>query len=201
MISEATVFVVDDDPAVRKALLGLIQSIGLKVETFATAQEFLDANRDLDRPGCLVLDIGMPGLNGLELQNKLAEEKIYLPVIVITGHAEVPMAVQALKAGAIDFLEKPISEQLLVDRIHQALERDAEGRLARARRSTIEERMALLTPREREVFELVVSGKSNKAIATILGVTAKTVEAHRAQLMRKMKADNLTDLVRMSLFV
>jgi FixJ family two-component response regulator len=179
----------------------LIQSIGLKVETFATAQDFLDANRDLDRPGCLVLDIGMPGLSGLELQKKLAEEKIYLPVIVITGHAEVPMAVQALKAGAIDFLEKPISEQLLVDRIHQALERDAAGRLARARRSTIEGRMALLTPREREVFELVVTGKSNKAIATILGVTAKTVEAHRAQLMRKMKADNLTELVRMSLFV
>jgi RNA polymerase sigma factor (sigma-70 family) len=201
MNAEATVFVVDDDPAVRKALRWLIESVGLRVETFTTAQEFLDANPDPNRPGCLVLDIRMPGLSGLELQKKLTEQNSELPVIIITGHAEVPMAVQALKAGAVDFLEKPISEQMLVDRIHQALERDAKNRLAQARRSTIEERLALLTPRERQVFQLVVAGKSNKAIAATLGVTSKTVEAHRAQLMRKMQADNLPELVRMSLFV
>jgi two-component system, LuxR family, response regulator FixJ len=201
MTTEATVFVVDDDPAVRKALRWLIESVGLRVEAFATAQEFLDANGDLDRPGCLVLDIRMPGISGLELQKKLGEQQISLPVIVITGHADVPMAVQALKGGAIDFLEKPVSEQMLVDRIHQALERDAQARLARARRSAVEGKLARLTPREREVFELVVAGKSNKAIAGILGVTSKTVEAHRAQLMRKMQADNLADLVRMSLTV
>jgi two-component system response regulator FixJ len=202
MNADATVFVVDDDPAVRKALRWLIESVGLHVEAFATAQEFLDAHRDpAGRPGCLVLDIRMPGMSGLELQKKLSEQQVGLPVIVITGHAEVPMAVQSLKAGAVDFLEKPVSEQTLVDRIHQALERDAQTRLARARRSAVEEKLARLTPREREVFDLVVAGKSNKIIASMLGVTSKTVEAHRAQLMRKMEADNLTDLVRMSLTV
>ena len=199
MTPETTVFVVDDDAAVRQALSWLIESVGLRVEAFASAQEFLDAHPESDLAGCLVLDVRMPGLSGLELQAKLAAQGAGLPVIILTGHAEVPMAVQALKAGAVDFFEKPVSEQKLLDRIQQALEQDARDRLRRAGRAEVRARLARLTARERQVLGLVVAGKSNKEMASELGVTTKTIEAHRAQIMRKLEAESLAELVRLSL--
>jgi FixJ family two-component response regulator len=159
----------------------------------------LDAHPESDLAGCLVLDVRMPGLSGLELQAKLAAQGAGLPVIILTGHAEVPMAVQALKAGAVDFFEKPVSEQKLLDRIQQALEQDARDRLRRAGRAEVRARLARLTARERQVLGLVVAGKSNKEMASELGVTTKTIEAHRAQIMRKLEAESLAELVRLSL--
>ncbi len=197
MSPEATVFVIDDDPAVRESLQWLIESVGLKVETYSNAQEFLDAF-DRDRPGCLVLDVRMPGISGLDLQDQLASQQVRIPVIIITGHADVPMAVRAMKAGVVDFIEKPFSDELLLDRIRAALELDARIRLNQSHRTEVEAYFAQLTPREREVMGSVVAGKSNKQIAAELGLSQKTVEVHRAHVMQKMHADSLAELVQMA---
>jgi two-component system, LuxR family, response regulator FixJ len=193
---EPTVFIVDDDQAMRKSLHWLIESVGLSVETYPSAHRFLESYRP-GRPGCLVLDMRMPGISGLELQEKLAQQQINLPVIIITGHGDVPMAVRAMKAGAVDFIEKPFNDQLLLDRIQHALEQDAEHRSTQAQREEVAARLTMLTPREREVMEMVVAGKPNKVVAAQLGVSAKTVEAHRARVMEKMQAKSLADLIRM----
>ncbi|MBN2563755.1 MAG: response regulator transcription factor [Phycisphaerae bacterium] len=198
MEAEATVFVVDDDPGVRKGLSMLIKSVGLNVEAYPGAQAFLDACEPT-RPGCLVLDVRMPGMSGLELQEKLAAQQITLPVIILTGHADVPMAVRAMQAGAIDFIEKPFREQVLLDRIQQAIEQDRAKRREQVERIGIKARLDRLTPREREVLDLVVAGKHNKATAAELGVSPKTVEFHRSRIMDKLKANSVADLVRMTL--
>jgi len=198
MAPDPTVFVVDDDPAMRDSLCWLLQSVDLHVETYPSADAFLAAY-DAGRPGCLVLDVRMPGMSGLNLQDELRARNIRLPIIMLSGHAEVPTAVRALKAGAIDFMEKPFSDELLLDRIRQAIDLDRERRDAGARRAAVAERYALLTPREREVMELVTAGKANKVIAADLGLSPKTVEVHRAAVMDKMHADSVADLVRMRL--
>lgn len=191
-----TVFIVDDDTAVRDALKFLLRSVGHPVEAFASAQDFLDAYRD-DRPGCLVLDIRMPGMSGLELQEKLVERRSIVPIIFITGHGDVPMAVEAMQAGAMDFIQKPFRDQDLLDRINQALEKDATNRAALGELNVIRERLTSLTPREREVMDLVVHGKANKVIAGDLDLSQRTVEIHRARVMEKMQASSLAHLVRM----
>jgi two-component system, LuxR family, response regulator FixJ len=193
------VFVVDDDPAMRDSLRWLIESTGLLVETFADAQTFLARIRP-EVPGCLVLDIRMPGLSGLDLQSELARRGIGLPTIVVTGHAEVPMAVRAVKAGAIDFIEKPFSDQLLLDRVRQGIDMDRRQRDGRERRGEVLRRLGLLTQREREVLDLVVAGRANKEIAATLHLSPKTVEVHRAHVMEKMQASSVAELVRLALF-
>jgi FixJ family two-component response regulator len=195
-----TIFVVDDDMAVRDALKLLLRSVGQAVETYGSAQEFLDAYSE-DRPGCLVLDIRMPGMSGLELQQKLNERHSILPIIFITGHGDVPMAVEAMQAGAVDFIQKPFRDQDLIDRINQALEKDANNRAALGERNDIRKRLETLTPREREVLDLVVHGKANKVIAGDLKLSQRTVEIHRARVMEKMQASSLAHLVRMVLEV
>jgi len=195
---EPTVFVVDDDRAMRESLTWLLDSVGLRVRSYATAADFL-AEHDPAQPGCLVLDVRMPGMSGLDLQAELARRGVELPTIVITGHAEVSMAVRAVKAGAIDFIEKPFSDQLLLDRVRQALEIDLEVREVRRRREDALRRLATLTAREREVLNLVVAGKQNKEIASELGVSPKTVEVHRAHVMSKMCVDSLAELIRITL--
>ena len=200
MTAAPTVFVVDDDAAVRKSLRWLIESVSLQVETFGTAQEFLEAS-DPKRPGCLVLDVRLPGLSGLEVQEQLASRGVRLPTIVITGHGDVPMAVRAFKAGAIDFIEKPFSDQQLLDRIQQAIRQDGEARSQRLRHDEVAARVARLTPRERDVLERVVAGKSNKVMASELKVSAKTIETVRARLMRKMGAESVAELVRMTVLL
>ena len=195
---EPTVFVVDDDRAMRDSLSWLLDSVGLRVRSYATAAEFL-ADHDPAQPGCLVLDVRMPGMSGLDLQAELARRGVELPPIVITGHAEVSMAVRAVKAGAIDFIEKPFSDQLLLDRVRQALQIDLEAREVRRRREDARRRLATLTAREREVLNLVVAGKANKEIASELGVSPKTVEVHRAHVMSKMCVDSLAELIRITL--
>jgi two-component system, LuxR family, response regulator FixJ len=191
-----TVFIVDDDTAVRDALKFLLRSVGHPVETYASALDFLDAYRD-DRPGCLVLDIRMPGMSGLELQEKLVERRSILPIIFITGHGDVPMAVEAMQSGAMDFIQKPFRDQDLLDRINQGLEKDAAMRASIKELNSIRERLASLTPREREVMDLVVHGKANKVIAGDLDLSQRTVEIHRARVMEKMQAASLAHLVRM----
>jgi two-component system, LuxR family, response regulator FixJ len=197
---EPTVFVVDDDPAVRDSLRWLLQSVDLAVETFATGEAFLEAY-DPARPGCLVLDVRMPGMSGLRLQEELGKRGITLPVIVITGYAEVQTAVRALKTGAFDFIEKPYSDEVLLECIHRAIETDREAREVEALRTELAGRFALLTPREREVMELVTAGKANKVIAADLGLSPKTVEVHRAAVMDKMGADSVAELVRFELLL
>jgi len=191
-----TIFVVDDDDAVRTALRLLIKSLGLPVETFASAQEFLDSF-DADRPGCLVTDIRMPGMSGLELQAKLNEIHSITPLVFISGHGDIPMAVEAMQHGAMDFIQKPFRDQDLIDRIHQALELDHANRVALKGRDAIIERIRTLTPREHEVLALVAAGKANKVIAGDLDVSQRTVEIHRARVMEKMNASSLAHLVRM----
>ena len=198
--ARATIFVVDDDLAVRDALKLLLRSVGQAVETYGSAQEFLDAYSE-DRPGCLVLDIRMPGMSGLELQQKLNEKHSILPIIFITGHGDVPMAVEAMQAGAVDFIQKPFRDQDLIDRINQALEKDNNNRAALGERNDIRKRLETLTPREREVLDLVVHGKANKVIAGDLKLSQRTVEIHRARVMEKMQASSLAHLVRMVLEV
>jgi FixJ family two-component response regulator len=193
------VFVVDDDPAMRDSLRWLIESTGLEVETFADAHTFLARIRP-DVPGCLVLDIRMPGMSGLDLQTELTRRGVGLPTIMVTGHAEVPMAVRAVKAGAIDFIEKPFSDQLLLDRVRQGIEMDRQEREGRARRTEVLRRMSLLTQREREVLHLVVAGRANKEIAAALELSPKTVEVHRSHVMDKMQASSVAELVRLTLF-
>lgn len=190
------VFVVDDDDSVRNSLRWLLESVDLAVETYATAEAFLEAY-DRARPGCLVLDIRMPGMSGLDLHEKLQAGALALPVIIITGHADVPMAVRAMKAGAFDFIEKPFNDQVLLERIQDGIARDQEARRAEARRTEVAARVGELTPREREVMDGVVAGRSNKEMASDMGLSVKTVEAHRARVMEKMRAESLSYLVTM----
>jgi len=194
-----TVYVVDDDPAMRSSLRWLIESVGLTVRTCASAQDFLRTYEG--DPGCLVLDMRMPGMSGLDLQAELAARKIHIPILIITGYAEVPLAVRAMKAGAFDFIEKPFSDQTLLDRIRAAVTQDENARRRRAARHEVEARLRLLTARERDVLDRVVTGKSNKVIASELRLSTKTVEVHRAHVMEKLKADSLADLIRLSLLV
>lgn len=195
-MTEPTVFVVDDDAAVRGGLQQLLQTIGLNVQTYASADEFLASYR-AGQPGCLVLDIRMPGMGGLDLQEQLAERGIQLPIIFLTGHGDVPAAVRALKAGAMDFLEKPFNSQVLLDLIQQAIRRDADARTRDAQESEITRRLALLTVREREVLDMMIVGKANKVIAMELDISERTVEFHRGKIMRKMRARSLAELINM----
>jgi FixJ family two-component response regulator len=191
-----TVFIVDDDPAIRIAMQALLESVNLRHEIFASADEFLQ-NEEQCRAGCLVLDIRMPGLGGLELQEELIARGSTLPIIFITGHGDVPMAVDAMQKGAVDFIQKPFRDQELLDRIREALSEDRERRALREQHAEVEARLQRLTNREREVLDLVVTGKPNKVIAFELDVSQRTVEIHRARVMEKMEARSLADLVRM----
>jgi RNA polymerase sigma factor (sigma-70 family) len=194
---ESIVFVIDDDAAIRNALRSLIPSVGLQVELFGSAQEFLQRKLP-DAPGCLVLDIRLPGISGLDFQRKLIEANLPIPIIFITGHGDIPMSVRAMKAGAVEFLTKPFRDQDLLDAIHIALERDRARRQRETEIATLRDRFEWLTPREREVLPLVVSGLPNKQIAAEIGTSETTVKVHRGQLMRKMGADSLPELVRMA---
>jgi RNA polymerase sigma factor (sigma-70 family) len=194
----STVYVVDDDQAIRHAMELLMRSVGLNYEIFHSGDEFLSKHTN-DRAGCLVLDIRMPGLGGLELQEKLNDIGSTLPIIFITGHGDVPMAVEAMQKGAVDFIQKPFRDQELLDRIGEALQTDRERRSAREEKSEVQGKIEKLTNRERQVLDLVVTGKPNKVIAYELGVSQRTVEIHRARVMEKMQAKSLADLVRMHL--
>ncbi|MCX7165913.1 MAG: response regulator transcription factor [Rhodocyclales bacterium] len=197
-MNEPTVFIVDDDQAVARSLRWLIESVQLKVETFASAQAFLDGYAAA-KPGCLVLDVRMPGMSGIELQERLTVQRISVPIIFITGHGDVQMAVRAVQAGAFDFIEKPFNDQDLLDRIQRAISFDSEQRARDSQRARLSALFAGLTTREREVMDLVVEGMSNKAVANTLGLSAKTVEVHRAKVMEKMNARSVSDLVKMSM--
>ncbi len=192
-----TVFVIDDDAAIRDALQSLISSMKLHVELFGSAAEFLQRERP-DVPSCLVLDVRLPGISGLDFQRKLTEVNHSIPVIFITGHGDIPMSVRAMKAGAVEFLTKPFRDQDLLDAIHVALERDRARRQQESEMIVLRERFESLTPREQEVLPLVVSGRLNKQIAAELGTSEITVKVHRASVMRKMQADSLPDLVKMA---
>jgi RNA polymerase sigma factor (sigma-70 family) len=191
------VFVVDDDDSLRDALKRLIRSVGLQVELFASAEEFLQ-RKQLDAPGCLILDIRLRGISGLDFQRKLAEANILIPIIFITGHGDIPMSVRAMKAGAVEFLTKPFRDQDLLDAIQVGLERDQARRQREAEIAILQERFEGLTPREREVLPLVASGLPNKQVAAEIGTSETTVKVHRSQLMRKMAANSLPELVRMA---
>ena len=191
------VFVVDDDVWIRESLQTLLQDEGWQPETFASAQEFLDRPRPLT-PSCLVLDVSLPGLDGLELQKRIAAERTDMPIIFITGHGDIPMSVGAMKAGAIEFLTKPFSDEVLLTAIRQALERSRLALTQQATKQELRDRYGSLTPREQDVMRLVVSGLLNKQVADELGITESTVKAHRGQVMQKMKANSLADLVKMT---
>jgi FixJ family two-component response regulator len=196
MHSETTVFVVDDDEAVRQSLSMLVETVGLNVETYSGGQEFLN-EYDPEKAGCLVLDVRMPGISGLELQAKLAEQRCSPPVIIITGHGDVPMAVKAIKAGAIGFIEKPFRDQELLDKIQEAIDIDARQRCELARRAKTEDKLKRLTPRERQVMEHLIVGKPNKKIAAELQISQKTVDFHRTNIFEKMGVNSTVELVRM----
>jgi len=197
MLNNPTVFVVDDDEAVRDSVRWLILSVNLEVKTFSSAQEFLDTY-DSEQGGCLLLDMRMPGMSGLALLAKLRESGSNIPTIFLTGHGDVPMAVRALKEGAVDFLEKPYNDQVLLDCVHKALEQSKQINQLRVEQHIINERYAALTPREAEVMSMIVKGQPNKVIGNNLCISIKTVETHRAKIMDKMKADSVSRLVRMA---
>ena len=195
--TDPIVFIVDDDDSVRKALTRLIKSVDLTVETFASAHDFLK-RKSHNGPACLLLDIRMPGLSGLDLQDELVAAGRTLPIIFISAHGTIPLTVRAMKAGAVDFIEKPFEDQTLLDAINQSLKKDRQAKLEQAEVGEIQRRVDSLTPREREVFALVVSGKLNKQIAFELGTTERTIKAHRARVMKKMQAKSLADLIRLA---
>jgi two-component system, LuxR family, response regulator FixJ len=194
------VYVVDDDEPVRDAIGMLLETVEIPYESFATAQAFLDAY-DASMAGCLILDIRMPGMSGLELQQKLLQMDVSIPIVFITGHGDVPMAVEAMKRGAVDFIRKPFKDDELLERIHEALHIDSDHRAEIDAAEDLRNRIASLTPREREVFERVASGQANKVVAIELGISERTVEIHRSQVMHKAGARSLADLVRMKLTV
>lgn len=200
MRSEATVFIVDDDPGVRDSLQRLMQSVNLRSEAYASAPEFMAAY-DPSRPGCLLLDIRLPGMSGLDLQEKLATQGVMLPVLIITGFGDVPSAVRAMKDGAFDFIEKPFNKQDLLEKIQRAVGAGERLQQDQERRATVAARLESLTPRELEVMRRVVSGQANKVIAIDLGISKKTVEAHRARVMEKMAVRTVADLVRAQVMV
>ena len=193
----AVVFVIDDDPSMRLALEDLVGSVGLEVRAFAAPQEFLQS-KPPEAPSCLVLDVRLPGMSGLTFQKALATEGLALPVIFITGHGDIPMSVRAMKAGAVEFLTKPFHDQDLLDAIHTAIERDRNRRREAVRLGELRERFATLTERERQIMTLVVIGRANKQIAAELDLSEMTVKVHRGQVMRKMRAGSLPELVRMA---
>ena len=196
--NEPTVFVVDDNRDVRDALRWLMESVNLSVETYDSAEQFLDAYHS-DRPGCLLLDVRMPGMGGLGLLEHLRARNIPLSVVILTGHGDVPTAVRAMKAGVVDFLEKPYNNQDLLDRIHAALERSSRLRQKNDERAATSVRLGTLTPREREVLDRLVKGQQNKIVATALGISERTVESHRAKIMQKMEARSIAELIKMTL--
>ena len=193
----AVVFVVDDDPSMQRSLDTLLRSVGLDVRLFSAAHEFMRADRP-DAPGCLVLDVRLPGMSGLTFQQELAKAGVALPIIFLTGHGDVPMTARAMKAGAVEFLTKPFDEQVLLDAIHAAIERDRQMRRDAASLAALQARYHELTERERQVMKLVVAGRVNKQIAAELGLSLVTVKVHRGQVMRKMQAKSVAELVRMA---
>jgi FixJ family two-component response regulator len=192
----ATVFVVDDDPSVRKSLHRLLTISGFQTEVFGSAQEFLQADYS-KTPNCLILDVRLPGLDGLELQKLLTREVPGLPIVFITGHGDIPMSVRAMKAGAIDFLSKPFSEEALLNAVEQGIDKSRRAGFVLAEIAVIRRRLALLTPREKEVLDYVIKGHLNKQIAADMGITEKTIKVHRGRMMHKMQAQSVADLVRM----
>jgi FixJ family two-component response regulator len=192
-----TVFIVDDDRGLRQAIHDLVESVGLRAESFASGEDFLRAKR-VNRPSCLVLDVRLPHMSGLDFQQRLTETGIQIPIIFITAHGDIPMSVRALKSGALEFLTKPFRDQDLLDAIHQALERDRVAREQQSEIHNLQERVRTLTAREQEVMNLVVSGMLNKQIASEIGTSEATVKIHRGNVMRKMKAGSVVDLVRMA---